>query len=96
LSIKNISSKKVKEMDDAINYKRRRFMTNFVIGLAGAELYAITSFGGPCSESSGPEFLIGQSASSAGLYFDSSAYAKKFSGKYEHRLINGGIGHNLP
>ena len=27
---------------------------------------------------------------------DSSAYAKKFSGKYEHRLIKGGIGHNLP
>ncbi|HEX3229789.1 MAG TPA: alpha/beta hydrolase, partial [Pyrinomonadaceae bacterium] len=25
-----------------------------------------------------------------------SAYAKKFSGKYEHRLIKGGIGHNLP
>jgi pimeloyl-ACP methyl ester carboxylesterase len=24
------------------------------------------------------------------------AYAKKFSGKYEHRLIKGGIGHNLP
>ena len=23
-------------------------------------------------------------------------YAKKFSGKYEHRLITGGIGHNLP
>ena len=22
--------------------------------------------------------------------------AKKFSGKYAHRLINGGIGHNLP
>src|SRR5262245_30397849 len=22
--------------------------------------------------------------------------AKKFSGKYEHRLITGGIGHNLP
>ena len=27
---------------------------------------------------------------------DPSAYAKKFSGKYEHRLIKGGIGHNLP
>jgi pimeloyl-ACP methyl ester carboxylesterase len=27
---------------------------------------------------------------------DPSAYAKKFSGKYEHRLIPGGIGHNLP
>ncbi|MCY1372617.1 hypothetical protein D9M69_598370 [compost metagenome] len=25
-----------------------------------------------------------------------SAYAKKFSGRYEHRLVNGGIGHNLP
>jgi pimeloyl-ACP methyl ester carboxylesterase len=24
------------------------------------------------------------------------SYAKKFSGKYEHRSINGGIGHNLP
>ena len=27
---------------------------------------------------------------------DASAYAKKFSGKYEHRVIKGGIGHNLP
>jgi len=25
-----------------------------------------------------------------------AAYAKKFSGKYAHRLITGGIGHNLP
>jgi pimeloyl-ACP methyl ester carboxylesterase len=25
-----------------------------------------------------------------------ATYAKKFSGKYEHRLIAGGIGHNLP
>jgi pimeloyl-ACP methyl ester carboxylesterase len=27
---------------------------------------------------------------------DATAYAKKFSGKYTHRLITGGIGHNLP
>ena len=27
---------------------------------------------------------------------DPSSYAKKFSGKYAHRNINGGIGHNLP
>jgi pimeloyl-ACP methyl ester carboxylesterase len=27
---------------------------------------------------------------------DPSAYAKMFSGKYSHRLITGGIGHNLP
>ena len=25
-----------------------------------------------------------------------SAYAGKFSGRYEHRLIEGGVGHNLP
>jgi pimeloyl-ACP methyl ester carboxylesterase len=24
------------------------------------------------------------------------AYRSKFSGKYEHRLITGGVGHNLP
>jgi pimeloyl-ACP methyl ester carboxylesterase len=27
---------------------------------------------------------------------DASSYAKKFSGRYSHRLIEGGIGHNLP
>ncbi len=27
---------------------------------------------------------------------DPQAYANKFSGRYEHRLIEGGIGHNLP
>src|SRR5215469_4230030 len=27
---------------------------------------------------------------------DASSYAKKFSGKYTHRVVDGGIGHNLP
>jgi pimeloyl-ACP methyl ester carboxylesterase len=27
---------------------------------------------------------------------DASSYAKKFTGKYVHRLIGGGVGHNLP
>jgi pimeloyl-ACP methyl ester carboxylesterase len=27
---------------------------------------------------------------------DASVYAKKFSGKYSHKVITGGIGHNLP
>jgi hypothetical protein len=27
---------------------------------------------------------------------DPSAYAHKFTGKYEHRTISGGVGHNLP
>ena len=25
-----------------------------------------------------------------------AAYAAKFKGKYEHRLVSGGVGHNLP
>jgi pimeloyl-ACP methyl ester carboxylesterase len=29
-------------------------------------------------------------------HLDPGAYAKKFSGKYSHRTITGGIGHNLP
>jgi pimeloyl-ACP methyl ester carboxylesterase len=27
---------------------------------------------------------------------DAGAYAGKFSGRYEHRVIEGGVGHNLP
>jgi len=27
---------------------------------------------------------------------DPSSYAKKFAGKYAHRTITGGVGHNLP
>jgi pimeloyl-ACP methyl ester carboxylesterase len=30
------------------------------------------------------------------IHSPSSAYRNKFSGKYEHRLITGGVGHNLP
>lgn len=29
-------------------------------------------------------------------HVDPAAYAKKFSGEYLHRLVKGGIGHNLP
>ena len=29
-------------------------------------------------------------------HLDASAYVKKFSGKYSHRVVTGGIGHNLP
>jgi pimeloyl-ACP methyl ester carboxylesterase len=27
---------------------------------------------------------------------DATSYAKKFSGRYEHKVIEGGVGHNLP
>ena len=29
-------------------------------------------------------------------HLDASAYASKFSGRYAHRIIEGGVGHNLP
>jgi len=29
-------------------------------------------------------------------HLDASVYARKFSGMYEHRVIEGGVGHNLP
>ena len=29
-------------------------------------------------------------------HLDASAYAGKFSGRYEHRVVTGGVGHNLP
>ena len=29
-------------------------------------------------------------------HLTAAAYAKKFSGSYAHRVINGGVGHNLP
>jgi pimeloyl-ACP methyl ester carboxylesterase len=29
-------------------------------------------------------------------HLDAGAYAKKFSGRYSHRAVTGGIGHNLP
>ena len=29
-------------------------------------------------------------------HLEPAAYAKKFSAKYEHRLVKGGVGHNLP
>jgi pimeloyl-ACP methyl ester carboxylesterase len=34
--------------------------------------------------------------SNGAIHAPSTAYRGKFSGKYEHRLITGGVGHNLP
>jgi len=31
-----------------------------------------------------------------GIHAPSTAYRNKFSGKYDYRLITGGVGHNLP
>ncbi len=34
--------------------------------------------------------------SNGAIHADSTAYRNKFSGRYEHRFVTGGVGHNLP
>jgi pimeloyl-ACP methyl ester carboxylesterase len=43
-----------------------------------------------------PTITLEGDANGAPHYPDDTAYRKLFSGKYEHRLIGGGVGHNLP
>jgi pimeloyl-ACP methyl ester carboxylesterase len=43
-----------------------------------------------------PTITLEGDANGAPHYADPSAFAGKFSGKYAHRTITGGIGHNLP
>jgi pimeloyl-ACP methyl ester carboxylesterase len=43
-----------------------------------------------------PTITLEGDANGAPHYADDSAYRKMFSGKYENRVITGGIGHNLP
>jgi pimeloyl-ACP methyl ester carboxylesterase len=43
-----------------------------------------------------PTMTLEGDANGAPHYPDPSAFVKKFSGKFEHRVITGGIGHNLP
>src|SRR5271169_4648217 len=43
-----------------------------------------------------PTITLEGDANGAPHYPDPSAFAKKFTGKYAHRTITGGVGHNLP
>ena len=43
-----------------------------------------------------PTITLEGDANGAPHYPDPSAFAKKFTGKHEHRTITGGVGHNLP
>ena len=42
-----------------------------------------------------PTITIGGDANGA-PHLDAAAYARKFSGRYAHRVIGGGVGHNPP
>jgi pimeloyl-ACP methyl ester carboxylesterase len=43
-----------------------------------------------------PTISMEGDANGAPHYPDDTTYREKFSGKYEYRVIKGGIGHNLP
>jgi pimeloyl-ACP methyl ester carboxylesterase len=43
-----------------------------------------------------PTITLEGDANGAPHYPNDAAYRKKFSGKYESRIVSGGIGHNLP
>jgi pimeloyl-ACP methyl ester carboxylesterase len=43
-----------------------------------------------------PSITLEGDANGAPHYPDESAFRKKFSGKYAHRQVPGGVGHNLP
>ena len=43
-----------------------------------------------------PTITLEGDANGAPHYLDDTPYRKKFSGKYENRIVSGGIGHNLP
>ena len=43
-----------------------------------------------------PSFFCTADANGAPHYPNATLYRKKFSGKYESRIVSGGIGHNLP
>ena len=55
------------------------------------------------SKSGWPRFLSSpcqaitmEGDSNGAIHAPSTAYRNKFSGKYDYRLITGGVGHNLP
>jgi pimeloyl-ACP methyl ester carboxylesterase len=43
-----------------------------------------------------PTIALEADANGAPHFPDDSPYRKKFTGKYQYRVITGGIGHNLP
>lgn len=66
------------------------------------KLYLVFATSGPTTftASSGPVITIPtitlEGDANGAVHTDGAVYARKFSGKYTHRIIKGGIGHNLP
>jgi hypothetical protein len=78
-------------VSDEINPIRRRFLGTTAVTIATAQFGAI----GPAKVIAVLTITLEGDANGA-PHPDSGAYAKKFSGRYAHRVIEGGVGHNLP
>ena len=67
------------------------------LGLADGEPPTTTSSSGsPRRRSIAVPTITLEGDANGAPHPDAAAYAGKFSGTYEHRIINGGVGHNLP
>jgi pimeloyl-ACP methyl ester carboxylesterase len=90
-----IKSKEIRdECDQNVrrnHYNRRRFLGIAAMSIAAAEFVRI----GSAEVITVPTITLEGDANGA-PHPDASSYAKKFSGKYVHRVIDGGVGHNLP
>jgi hypothetical protein len=53
-------------------------------------------FGTAATMLAAAQFALSRSADAQPHPDDPGSYARKFSGRYAHRTIKGGIGHNLP
>lgn len=85
---------------ERVDMGRRQFVGTAALVAAAAEFHLIraaTAESGkaPAGEVTVPTITL-EGAANGAPHPDPSAYAAKFSGKYSHRTISGGVGHNLP
>jgi hypothetical protein len=90
---------------DRVDLDRRRLFGAVALAIAAGEL-GLTGLARAQAERPGqvPAIRPGTNTSFAPLkqidagapHPEPAAYTKKFSGKYEHRTIAGGVGHNSP
>ena len=90
-------------MSEEINHDRRRFFGTAAVTIGAAQfglLGSADAHSGKATPADGPVISVPtitlEGDANGAPHPDPASYAKKFSDHYAHRLIKGGIGHNLP
>ena len=90
-------------MPENMNPIRRRILAAAIVTLASAQARKAAAADAPAivkKLAEGPVIAVPtitlEGDANGAPHADPSAYASKFSGRYAHRLIGGGVGHNLP